>query len=104
MTEAIKKKLAPFRREIDRLDDEIIKLLGKRYAIVRKVAKLKIRENIRIVQSTRVHEVKERNAKTAQKRGVSPDLVRTLYALIIDEAHVIEHALEAEKKKKRKTP
>lgn len=96
----VRKKLGPFREKIDAIDDEIIRLLGKRYDIVRRVAAIKIKHDIRIVQSDRVREVKERNAKTAKKRGVSPDLVRTLYALIIDEAHVIEHALKNKKKKK----
>jgi chorismate mutase-like protein len=95
-----KKQLAPYRRQIDKIDDGIIRLLGKRYAVVRKVAEFKIKHDVKIVQSDRVREVKERNAKTAEKHGVSPDLVRTLYALIIDEAHVIEHAMKSGKKRK----
>jgi len=94
------KKLAPYRHQIDRIDDAIIRLLGRRYAVVRKIADFKIRNDVAIVQNTRLREVKERNAKTAQKHGVSPDLVRTLYTLIIDEAHVIEHAMKNKKKKK----
>jgi chorismate mutase-like protein len=89
-----KKHLRPFREKIDKIDDALIRLLGERYAVVREVAKYKIRHDVKIVQSDRVHEVKERNAKTASRHGVNPDLVRTLYALIIDEAHVIEHAMK----------
>jgi chorismate mutase-like protein len=98
--DAARKKLAPYRKRIDALDTQILKLLGKRFAVVRNVARIKIRHDIRIVQSDRVREVKERNAALATKYGISPDLVRTLYTLIIDEAHTVEHAL---KKKKRKT-
>jgi isochorismate pyruvate lyase len=95
-----KKKLTPYRKQIDQIDGAIVRLLGKRYAVVRKIADYKIRHDVSIVQSTRVREVKERNAKIAEKHGVSPDLVRTLYTLIIDEAHVIEHAMKNKKKQK----
>lgn len=96
-----RKKIVPYRKEIDKLDDQIIKLLGKRYGVVRKVADLKIKNDIRIVQPDRVRLVKERNARTAKKHKVSPELVRTLYALIIDEAHTIEHEMEKQKKTKK---
>jgi 4-amino-4-deoxychorismate mutase len=100
MDEAFRKTLAPHRRKIDAIDDRIIALLAKRYAIVRTIAGMKIDSGIKIVQSKRVREVKERNAANAKAQGISPELVRALYALIIDEAHVIEHGLEKAARKK----
>lgn len=98
----VKKKLGPHRRRIDALDRQILKLLGDRFKVVRDVARIKIENDIRIVQSDRVREVKEKNATLAKKYGISPDLVRTLYALIIDEAHTVEHALKKQHKKRKK--
>jgi chorismate mutase-like protein len=94
-----KNKLSPFRARIDALDDKIMELLGERFGIVREVARIKIKNDIRIVQSDRVREVKERNAKAAKKHGLSPTLIRTLYALIIDEAHTVEHGLKLAQEK-----
>ena len=85
-----RKHLAPFRKKIDALDDRIVKLLGRRFEIVRKVAVCKAQNGLAVVQGDRVREVKERNAETARKYGVSPELVRAIYTLIIDEAHDME--------------
>jgi 4-amino-4-deoxychorismate mutase len=97
----VKKKLAPFRAEIDRIDDAIMELMGERFGIVRQVARIKVKNDIHIVQTARVQEVKARNAKTAKKYGISPELIRAIYALIIDEAHNVEHNIEAAAKAKR---
>lgn len=91
--DGVRKRLAPFRQRIDDIDDEIMTLLRTRFGIVRKVARIKAKDSIRIVQTDRVREVKERNARTAKKYGISPTLIRTIYALIIDEAHNIEHKI-----------
>ncbi len=98
--DAVKKKLAPFRKRIDAIDDQIMKLLRRRFGIVRQVARIKIENDFRIVQNNRVREVKERNARVAVKYGISPALIRTIYTLIIDEAHTIEHGLKSLSKKK----
>ena len=82
--------LEPYRNRIDALDDQIMDLLAQRMDIVRKVGAIKARENIHLIQSNRVVEVRERCAARGEAAGINPDLVRTIYTAIIDEAHRME--------------
>ena len=95
--------LDPCRKEINALDDQILRLLGKRYDVVRRVARIKIKEDIRIYQGKRVEEVKDRNAATGKKYGIDRELVRAIYTLVIAEAHAIEESLREAAEKKAKT-
>lgn len=81
------------RESIDRLDDQIVRLLAERYGIVRQVAAIKAEHGIPSVLEDRVQEVIERNAATAAVSGLDPELVRRLYRVIIDEACAMEDRL-----------
>ncbi len=103
--------LRPFRGRIDALDDKIMALLAKRFAIVRTVGALKAAHNFPSYISDRVVEVRERNAATGAKYGIDPDFVRTLYNVIIYQScaeediikHARRHKTSALPAKKRKT-
>jgi methylmalonyl-CoA epimerase len=77
--------LTVHRTEIDELDDQIVDLLGRRFAIARGVAEVKREEGIPMMQSGRVDEVLTRVANLAEERSLPPDFVRGLYRQIIDE-------------------
>jgi chorismate mutase len=83
-------KLVEYRARIDAIDDDLIKLLGRRYAICRDVARYKKERQIPMMQTNRVKQVKERCAELALLQGVDPEFVRELYTLIIEEACRIE--------------
>lgn len=85
--------LKPLRAQIDALDDQIVDLLAERMDLVRQVGAVKARENIALIQSDRVIEVRERCAQRGALKGVNPGLVRNIYTLIIDEAHQMEQAI-----------
>ena len=82
--------LAPFRLRLDELDDEIVRLLAARFAVVREVAEVKRSENIPAVLPGRVEEVKARAVRNAGPLHLDPVFVRKLYELIIEEACRIE--------------
>lgn len=86
-------ELAPFRRRIDELDREIVRLLAERFAVVREVAAVKRRRDIPVLLPERIAEVKEQAAARGAPLGLDPDFLRQLYGAIIDEACRIEHAL-----------
>ncbi|HYD18147.1 MAG TPA: chorismate mutase [Patescibacteria group bacterium] len=92
----IKKALAPYRKEIDRIDDALLKLLGERFDIVRKVAKVKIKHDIPAFLGDRVTQVRERAATNGQKYGIDPEFMRTLYTLIIYQSCATEDMLKGE--------
>lgn len=100
--EFIKKTLKPFRKEIDEIDDQILKLLGKRFSIVRKVAKVKIKHDIPAFLGDRVAEVRERAAENGKKYGIDPQFLRTLYTLIIYQSCATEDLIKFEAKQKKK--
>ncbi|PZQ45353.1 MAG: chorismate mutase [Micavibrio aeruginosavorus] len=89
--------LKPLRAKIDALDDQIIDLLAERMDVVREVGATKARENITLIQSDRVNEVRERCAERGAKKGVNPELIRKIYTAIIDEAHQMEQLIISSK-------
>lgn len=86
-------QLEPFRKKIDALDIQIIELLGKRFDICRQVAHLKKAENIPMMQSGRVEEVKKNCQELAVKNSMNPDFMREVYSLIIEESCRTEDAI-----------
>ena len=82
------------RDKIDKLDQEILRLLGERFQVVREVGHIKSQNDITIVQSARVDDVLDKVAALAVKNDLSPDLIRHIYTLMIDYAHNIENEIK----------
>lgn len=85
--------LEQYRSQIDALDAQLIRTLGARFEICRRVAELKKEELIPMMQTGRVEEVKRRCAQLGAELGVNPDLVVQMYGLIIGEACRMEDAI-----------
>lgn len=100
----IKQKLKPFRKQIDALDVELLALLGKRFSIVRRVAKVKIDNDIPAFLGDRVEQVRENAVAQGLKYGIDPQFIRTLYTLIIYQSCALEDTLKYEDKKKKAAP
>ena len=100
-----KKKLKPYRKAIDELDAKILELFGQRFAVVRKVAKIKIDNNIPAFIGDRVDEVRENAVRLAKKHNIDPAFMRTLYTLLIYQSCATEDEIKfkAIKKKLKKT-
>jgi len=82
--------LSNFRKALDRIDTQLIELLGQRFEICRKVANYKRLHDVPMMQPNRVKEVHARNADLAKTHSVSPEFVRDLYTLVIGEACRLE--------------
>ena len=82
--------LRPYRERIDVLDDQIVDLLVRRFAVVGEVAELKAARGIPSVLPARVTEVIDRNAAAAEAKGLDPEVVRQVYTYLIKHAHDIE--------------
>ena len=78
--------LLNFRRELNSVDEQIIRLLGRRYEICRAVGHYKRQHDIPMMQPGRVAEVKERCARMARENHVNPEFAVRLFGMIIDEA------------------
>lgn len=92
----VKEIMKPYRLRIDDLDDQIIELLVQRTGVIREVGHLKHEKNIPSVIQSRVDEVRERNAKHAAEKGLDADLIRDIYARLIDYSCNLEDEIRAD--------
>jgi 4-amino-4-deoxychorismate mutase len=76
--------LDPFRRRIDRLDEEIARLLGERFQTCREVALYKRAHDIAMMQPDRVVEVRERQTALGAAAELPPDFTAELFELVLD--------------------
>ena len=93
--------MKPFRARIDALDDQIVDLLAQRTAIIREVADFKFANDIPAILQDRVDEVRERNAERAGAQGMNSDIVRKIYALLIEYSCNLEDEIMALKLQKK---
>ena len=94
MSNQIPEQLEEYRQQIDALDAELVNVLARRFAVVRAVGELKVTEGLSVVQSARAEEVKSRAVDRGVAKGLDPEFVRALYEMMIDHAHVLEHAIK----------
>ncbi len=79
-------ELGKFRGEIDKIDDQIVTLLAKRFAITREIGAMKAASGMAVRDSTRERELFAALSTHATQVGVDPDLVERIYRSIIDVA------------------
>jgi len=80
---SVEKELETLRREIDSLDQEILTLLSKRLALVKKIGTIKHREGISVYQPERIKEVLATRCRNGEKLGLKKKFVRELYEFLI---------------------
>jgi chorismate mutase len=77
-------EIAPLRIEIDRLNDEILDKLRERVEVALKIAEVKKRHDMPIVDRSREEKVLDRVGGLAADRGLDPEAVRRVFREIID--------------------
>ena len=75
--------LEPYRRRLDRLDDEIARLLGERFEVCREIALYKHAEEIPMMQPHRVAEVRARYLARGAEVDLPDQFVADLFDLLI---------------------
>ncbi|WP_068161044.1 chorismate mutase family protein [Rhodococcus phenolicus] len=83
-------ELARLRAELDRVDGRLLDDVRDRLNIIARIAELKQRHAIPVMQPARMQKVHERAADYAHRNGLSTEFLRDLYALLIDEACRVE--------------
>jgi chorismate mutase len=86
------KDLSMYRDEIDDIDDEIVKLLARRFGVASQVAAYKRERGIAVRLQDRIGEVLDRVAQIATKNGAEPEAIRTIYQTIIETTCRFEEA------------
>lgn len=75
--------LEPHRRRLDRLDDEIARLLGERFEVCREIARFKRAEGIPMMQPQRVAEVRGRYLARGAEANLPAEFCADLFDLLI---------------------
>ena len=85
--------LGRFRARLDFLDNEIARLLGERFEVVRKVALHKREHDIPMMQPERIIEVRERYLERGAEANLPPDFTAALFELTIGASCKLEDEL-----------
>ncbi|MDE2336425.1 MAG: chorismate mutase [Alphaproteobacteria bacterium] len=96
------KILKPYRKQINDIDDRILKLLTRRFGVVRKVAGIKTKHGLPSFLHDRVEAVRNRCVAMAEKQGLDPQFVYALYSAIIYRSCALEDEIKSELLKKKK--
>ena len=77
-----KQKLSKIRKELDKLDDDLIKIIKKRTNLVKKVLALKERKN-QIVDQTRIVSILKNIKKKSIKNNIDPKITNKIWKNMI---------------------
>jgi chorismate mutase len=85
--------LEPFRRRLDLLDNELTRLFGERFDIIRDVAAHKRANDIPMMQPDRVAQVRARYLKRGAELEIPADFTASLFELLIAASCKLEDEL-----------
>lgn len=78
--------LTLLRQEIDRLDNELVDLLGKRMRICREIGLYKKEHGMKVVQGGRYSDMMKSREELAREMEMSEEFIRRVYAAIHEES------------------
>lgn len=79
------------RDAIDKIDNQIIELLGNRLEYVKEIVRFKTPDENSIIAKQRFDEVITTRRKLAEKHGLNPDIIEKIYRELL--AHFIDEEL-----------
>lgn len=81
------------RKEIDKIDKELLKVLSKRMKIIKDISKIKKQQKIPVLQKKRIKSMLNDRRKLAEKYKLNPDFIEKLYKELIKESMRIEEEI-----------
>jgi chorismate mutase len=82
--------LEDFRKDIDRVDEVIVRLLNERARVACEIGRLKKEEGVPVYQPEREKQVIEHVRSVANEGPLGPEAIVRLFERIIDEARRLE--------------
>lgn len=95
-------ELKCLRKAIDKIDNQIMALLGQRCDIAKKIGQLKVDNNIPITNSIREGDLKIARIKQATELGLCPGFVAGLWSKIISHSRSLQEKILREKRNESK--
>jgi chorismate mutase len=77
------KYLEELRNEVDAIDEELVRLIAKRLRIVREIARFKVENGIKLLDTQREFKVVEKVKRLSQELGVDPEYIETIFKIIM---------------------
>lgn len=74
-----------YRKQIDEIDDQLVKLLSERFRVTRKVGEYKKLNKLEAIDPDREKKQFDRLKILAKSYGVKPELVSDIFRLVINE-------------------
>ena len=82
----IPEELLLLRKQIDLLDDELLNILSQRSDVSRKIAEIKLHNNLPILQLDRWEKLLQNHLSEAEKKHLSPEFIRKIFETIHSES------------------
>jgi chorismate mutase len=89
--EEFQRKLSMFRKELDLLDNNLVDLLSDRKNISIEIGKIKKKENVAILQSSRWTDILANMVEAGQKSGLNKEYIVEIFKAIHVESIKIQH-------------
>lgn len=83
-------KLEQIRKEVDVIDEKILLLLHKRFALIKKIRLIKKKQNLPIQNKNREKEIIDRIIKKSQQLHTNKHLLINIFKKIIEESKRIQ--------------
>ena len=94
--------LKSFRKQIDRVDGEILFLIKRRFHLAKKVAKYKMDNNLDVEDINREDEVIKNVLNQAGMMDLREKFIRDLFKTIMEESKIEQDKYVREKEEKKK--
>lgn len=75
--------------KVDKIDQQIIELLGLRFEVIREVGRLKAEMDSPNFESKRIQNVLDHAAQLAHDNKLDPEFIRHIYTIMIGYSHEI---------------
>ena len=83
-------KIDELRKSIDKVDEEIVRLLAERKSIAKEIGKEKKIMRIPVVDVKREKEILENLRKKAKENGLEPDFIERLFRNILENSRKVQ--------------
>lgn len=83
---ATTENLALLRRQIDRINEELLELLARRMRVTCEIGQYKKEHHMPVIQQNRYNELMDQLVKNGEDLGLSEDFIRTILAAIHEES------------------
>lgn len=80
------KEIEKLRKEIDNINQDLLKTIARRFKVTDKIKKIKVKNNLPAEDKNRELEIMDRSDKLAKKLNIDSQLARDILRMIIEAA------------------